>query len=123
MKIYLGELENIIGSMREIIEKEMPIKTSFKFSKAIKKLDEEAQLYDEKRSQLIQKFAQKNESGEIIQEEGKVTINNMPEFQKEITELNSIEVNLDIEKISINDLGDIDISPKTLLMLDKILED
>lgn len=123
MKIELAELENIIVGGKEIIEKELPIKTSFRISRTLKKVQEEYEIYDEKRKSIISKFSKKDKDGKIIENEGKVTIENTSMFQKEINELDSIEIELDIEKISINDLGEIDISPKALILLDSVLED
>jgi len=127
MKIKLGELNIVLESLNKLIDKEISIKTSYKISKLIKQLVNEYDIFEEKRMKLINKYAEKDEIGNVRvdKENNSVFIldNNKEKFNKEINELVNIKVEIIVEKVRLDDLGDIMVSPRDLFNLDFLFEE
>ena len=126
MNIKLGQIENILQSMEVLILKELPIKTSYKLSKLIKTLTSEYELFESKRIDLVKRFAEKDKDGNVKEfDGGKVNIckDTIQEFNDSFKELCDIDVVVEFEHISIESLGDINISTKDLFNLEMFFVD
>ncbi len=119
MKITLGEILNGKNSLEKLISKEIKIKTAFKLSKLAKMVTEEMQLYEEQRIGLVKKY------GDEPDEKGATAVKpeNNQKFIEELTELTGVEVELDFEPISVDELGDIEISAGDLSLIEKFLSE
>lgn len=128
IKIYLGEIDPILTSLDSLINKELPIKLSYSLSKLVKTLESEFKILSEKRNKLIDKYAEKDDKNKFITiiEQGKQRVKikeeSMEECNNKLQELFNIEVEINFEPISIDLLGDISISAKDLLVLDKFIK-
>jgi hypothetical protein len=129
IKIYLGELDSILMSLKSLVNKELPIKTSYSLSKLMKNLETEYKLLMEKQSEFINKYAERDDKNKIVMSEkdefgrqgAKIKEGLMEECNIKLNELYDIEVDINFQPISIELLGDISISPKDLLVLDKFI--
>lgn len=118
IEIKLGQLEAIISSLSNIITKEIPIKVSYKFSKVLRNITSEHEVMISKKREIIEKYADRDGDGNLIERDGRVEILDMHSFERDINELMDIIFYVDFEKISINDLSDINISIQDLYNLD-----
>jgi len=127
LKLKLGELNIVLESLNKLIDKEIPIKTSYKLSKLTKKIIDEYSIYEENRMKLINKYAEKDVDNNIIinKKDNSTTMigENKINFNKEFTELINIEMELEFEKIKLDDLGEISISPRNLLYLNFLFDE
>ena len=127
MKLKLGELNIVLESLNKLIDKEIPIKTSYKLSKLTKRLIDEHSIYEKNRMKLINKYAEKDVDNNIIinKKDNSTTMigENKINFNKEFTELINIEMELEFEKIKLDDLGEISISPRNLLYLNFLFDE
>jgi hypothetical protein len=127
IKIKFYELEYILPSLKTILDKELPIKTSYLLTKLSKQINEEYKFFNDKRMELINKYAKRDDSGKVItnNENRSILIQEeyIEECQIKINELYDIEMDIEFESLSISIFGDISISPKDLLNLDKFLKD
>lgn len=124
LKFY--EIENIISSLNKLINKELPIMTSYKLFKLIKQISKEYEFLNNKRTELINKYAERDEKNNIkYNNNNSIPIKKdmVEECNQKLNELMSIEFNVEFEPISIEVLGEISITPKDLLALDKFLKD
>jgi hypothetical protein len=115
--IKLGSINDIVYSMKELVEKDLQIKVAYKLSKLLKILDNENQTFEEQRVKLFQKYGEKDEDGNLKTYEGdKINIakDNLKLFNTEFKELCNIEINIDFEPIKLDDLGDIKLKTLTL---------
>lgn len=99
-------LENM-EALQELRKMTLPVKVAYRLSRINSKIDSIVIPYEETKNDLIKKLGTINEetgSPEIKDEKTK------REFYKQVLELQNEEVTLDIEKIYIEDLGDINIS-------------
>jgi hypothetical protein len=130
IKIYLGNLDSILMSLQTLINKELPIKISYSLSKLEKTLENEYKLLIEKKNELINKYAERDEKNKVVllepdefgRQEIKIKEGLKEESLAKLNELYNIEVEINFEPISIDLLGDISISPKDLLVLDKFIK-
>lgn len=111
--------------LNKLLTAEVPMKTAFKLRKIQKNIDEALKNYDTTRIESIKKFAELDEEGNIkADENGNATFASSEDrikFSKELSELLSLEV--DIDKILIDDLGDtLLLSAVDVSLLEDIIE-
>jgi uncharacterized HAD superfamily protein len=125
MNIKLGNLNNILEGMNIFLQKELPIKISYKLSRLNKILIEEYQQFEESRKKLIDKYGSKDSDGNLITQDDLVQFNeeNRVLFINEFSDLLDIDIHINFEPININELEDIKISPLDLLKLDSFIID
>ena len=129
MKFKAGELKVIGEGLSEILEKELPVKPSYWLSRIAIKLDSELKAFEGARVKLVIKHAKKDEKGNPIvlkDKSGKPTRNydvtDMDAFNKEYDELAEQEIEININPIKLDTLGDINLKPVILAKLEKIIE-
>ena len=106
-------------SLQKLIAQDVPIKIAFKVGKIIKVLDSEYTVFEESKKKLFEKHGEEN-----IEKNLEVKPENMKVFTKELNELLSIEVDIDIEKIKLEDLGEeVKLSPIDASNLDILIEE
>ena len=94
------KLIEVINARRVIINKAsvkgISFGTSFKFMKFMKATDDDQKFYEEKRNELIEKFATKDENGTPIYEDDRYsfTDENFKEVNKQLAELAETEVEI-----------------------------
>ena len=126
LKIKLGEIEQILMSMKSLVEKELPVLISYKISKLVIGLDNEFAVFNSTRFSLTEKYGKKKEDGELdVNEKGMATIlpEKMKEFNSEFGVLTNQEIEIEFEPISIQDLDDIKIPAKDLIFIREFLKD
>jgi hypothetical protein len=119
MIFKLAELYALTRSLPKLTQKELPIKTSFKLLKFLKRSSEEIEIAEKTRIKLVEKYAKERKDGE----EMKVADENREKFQEEFSSLIEEEVNIDFELISIEELGNISVSAMDLVPLEKIIKE
>ena len=92
MVLKLTEGKEFLEGYEVLKSKSLPIKISYTLARASKKVKEDVDFFTGKFQEIINEYAEKDENAE----------------------LESLETELDIEPISIEDLGDIEIDPDTL---------
>lgn len=114
-------------SLKEMLKIKLPIKVAYKISKIINLCEPELVIYDTQRNELIKKLGVSTNNPENPNEI-KVKPENMPEFTEEYNKLVDIEVDLgfgkgkDLEKIKVEDLGEVAVEPNVLLSLNWLFE-
>ena len=117
MKLSMKKLTQIKPSLQKLLSQDIPVKTSFKLTKWIKTLNPEYESFEESRKKLFEKYGTKNIEGNLEIKPEKAVI-----FNKEFKELLKIEVDVKLDKIKLEDLGEkIEISPLDLSNLVEIL--
>ncbi len=122
VKVSLGELKDIGEGMGELANTKLPVKTSYAISKINKQIVAEFQEFDKERVKILDAYSKKGEDGKPVIENNNYVIEDMEAFTKEFNELCAIEVEINAEPISIEQLGDIEISFLTLAKIDKFIK-
>lgn len=117
MKFALGEIRGMKDPLSNLVEKEIPIRAAWKLNRLIKTFDKELGEIEEFRVKLVQKLGESKEEGDI-----QVPDDKMDQFIKEFNELLNNEIETDFEPIDVDIFGDISISAKDMMVLDKIFK-
>jgi len=119
LKIKVADLYNLSLGLNELSKKELPIALAFKIQRAQKKVSEELIASDKVRQSLIEKYKEKELDNGVVQ----IKKDKLNEFNEKINELMAQEIDLDIEKINIDDLEKSveKVKPQTLMQLETIL--
>lgn len=108
-----------------LAQKEIPLRTSFKLKGVIKRLGDEVKTYNEVRTDLLNKFGEKEEDGttlKVNKETNNVefTGDNLKLFGSAMNELLQMEV--DIGSVKLEELGDkMSLSTNHASLLDGVL--
>lgn len=126
MEIALRNLVNSVEVLNKLNNMELPIKFSYALYKNIKNISAELETYNEKKGQLISKYALKDENGDVLIDSDKTVQlieGNIELWNKGINELLDIIVNLDIVKLDLNELMNTScsISPAELKIIEYLI--
>ena len=112
----LNNIETLYSSLTQLKSKEMPLRLSYKFTKFLSKIEKDYEFFTSKTREVIIKYAEKDENGEITQYEGNIRIvpENIPLAEKELSELNDIEVEDINISFTLDELESLSIAPEIL---------
>jgi hypothetical protein len=119
--LKLGEVKEIVSGLNQVMGERLPVKTAYSFTKLAKTIQNEYRTYEESRMKLIHTYSNKDENGKPSIVDGEYDICDKQAFAKEFSELSNIDVEIDFNPISINDLGDAQISPVAMIALEKFV--
>ena len=124
MKMYeVLELQNLYASIANI---KLPLKTTYKFTRLMKRAEEELSFYQEKFREIVEEYGIK-ENGEYKLTPDGQSIAIIPgkevECNTKLAELRNLDVQIDGIKFSIEELEGIDVSISELSCLMSLIED
>lgn len=125
IEITVQEMINSIDILKEIASKKMPAKTAYKFARINSEIDRENVTFQETRRDLVLKYGERNENGELKEENGSIIIpkDKMSEFRKESSDLLNTKITINAEKICIDDFGDDMFSPVEIGKIEWVIEE
>ena len=65
MKLSNEEILTDIAKLKEIAQKQLPIKASYAIAKNLKRIEDELEVYCQEREKLIDKYAEKDDKGKM----------------------------------------------------------
>ena len=111
MKIKNYEAINTYAKLGEILKNySFKAKVCQSIVKNKNKLKEIVDNFDEARQTLVKSLADKDENGEPLVEGNNYVIKDREKLNKEFMELQAIETEIDLDKISVDDLADKEIN-------------
>mgnify|MGYP000051623031 CR=1 FL=1 len=130
MKLNLSNerIVNTINVLGELNNAKLPVKVAYAITKNINKINTELKAYNEEKVKLIDKYAEKDEKGKLKTNEiGNVILKeeHIEDWNRDIAELLSIENEIDIHMIQLDDLlnSNYNISPAELTAIDFMIEE
>lgn len=126
MKLSNRTIINTINAIGGARERALPIKASYAISKNLLKLEKEVEAYNLEREKLLKKYAEKDEEGEIKADElGNIKFvkKYKEKWNKEISELLDIEVEVDIHKFDLSVLDNVEMSVQELMAIDFMIQE
>ena len=120
----------MLGQLRpKIANKKMSIKTTYKFTRFFKEIEEQIEFFNNTIQNLIKEYGQKDENDNFVLTEDKngvkIQEDKYDECMNKIDELNNLEINLNyIPSFSIDELENSELSMEELsLLMPFIIED
>jgi len=125
IEVKLVDLVNSAEALKVLGDKPLRGKLAYKVGKVIQAVSNELELYDKARRELLNKYCEKDENGEIIVSvDGNVQImkDNIPDYNKEIAILNDTQIELNAVTLDLDDFEDIEMTPKEMVQIDWIIK-
>ena len=126
MKLKLIEIINCNAVLNELsTNKSTNVRAVYKIAKINRELKRELELVEEQRLEIIRKYCTNDDKGRPIIEDKQYVIpaENSKKLQKELNEFLSIEVQVNIDPLTLEDLEGFDISSRQLTELLVIMEE
>ena len=119
--VKIADIVNGTEALQKLVNAELKAKLAWKVSKLLKLADQEIQTFNETRMDLIRKFGEKDENGELITDEKgncKIPPENLQDFSSELSDLLNSEVELNANKIDIEELENVNFTPGEITLLE-----
>ena len=130
MKLNLSNetVVNTINALSKLNNAQLPIKVAYAISKNVNKIESELKVYNTEKAKLVNKYGEKDKEGKLkVGENGNVSLKeeHIEDYNRDIKELLSIENEMDIHMIKLDDLlnSDYNISPSELSAIDFMIEE
>ena len=125
IKITMNELLNVIPVLRELSNKPFKGATTFKIARLMRELDKETTLFDESRRKLAEKYGMLKEDVSFdVMEYGTIKLqeDKIQEFNEEMMNLLTTEIEINADKILVEAFNDIEISPSQAIIIDALID-
>ena len=124
MKMYeVLELQNLYNSIANI---KLPLKTTYKFTRLMKRAEEEISFYQEKFREIVEEYGVKENGEYKLTPDGQsivIIAGKEVECNQKLAELRNLEVMIEGITFSIDELEGIDLSIQELSCLMSLIED
>ena len=125
IKVKISDLLNGTDALKKLSETELKAKLAWQVGRLLKAADAEIQSFNEARLNLIKKYGEKDENGELITDENdncKITQESINDFTNELNELVESEIEINANKINIDSLGDKEFTPSEISQLEVFID-
>lgn len=126
MDLTFVQLNNLHEALMSLKDKTLPFKLSLIIAKNMGVLEKETQFFIDQEREFANKYLQKDENGVFIQEgEGVFKINDGMELECRTAreELDKFTVNVELRKIPISLVEDLELTPKDVSALELIIDE
>lgn len=130
MKLTLSNerIVNTIDVLGELNNAKLPVKVAYAITKNINKINSELKAYNKEKTKLIDKYGEKDKEGKLkVDKKGNIPLKkeHIEDYNRDIAELLSIENEIDIHMINLDDLlnSNCNISPSGLVAIDFMIKD
>lgn len=114
MKLKLSQIVRAYDALARVGSEKLPIKLAYTIQRNMRLMESDVRQHENTRVELIKtKYGVKDESGNFSVPEKRVAA-----FQKQITDLGSVEVDLDIHTVNLDEVEFMQIAPIDLMALD-----
>ena len=124
MKMFeVLELQNLYNS---IVNIKLPLKTTYKFTRLMKRAEEEISFYQEKFREIVEEYGVKENGEYKLTPDGQSIViisGKEVECNQKLAELRNLDVQIDNIKFTIEELEGIDVSISELSCLMSLIED
>ena len=125
MKMYeILDLSNLYNSIKDT---KMPIKTTYKFSRLMRRAEQELNFYSEEFQKIIKTYAKTDENGNYcFSSDGQsieIIDGKQAECNTKITELRNLEVDINDIKFSLDEIDCLNLSITELSCLMSLIEE
>lgn len=124
MELKSYQIISMSRAMEKIKSADVSLKTAIAIAKNIKALSDPIEIIQGRQKALLDEYARKDDDGEVIQESnGNVYIENPNEYFPKLQDLLNTELEFELIKIKMDDLGEVKLSADDILALDPLFED
>lgn len=118
-----SQIAKMYNDIQTIKKYKFKADTAFTIIKNAKVLKNAIELFDEARRNLLETYAEKDETGNAKIENGNYVISNKEEFAKEFISLQNAEQDIDFSKIKLSDISEIEIEAELMETMSEFIEE
>ena len=125
VEIKTKELVECFEALQEVSKKEFPARAAFKIARLMREINNEYQLYEKSRNDIVMRYVERDENGDPVRlddERVKIQSGKMEECSKELNELMETTLNINVEKINLDEFGDNAIAAEQLYKMMNFIE-
>lgn len=125
IKVKISELIDSISTLQKLAQKDFKAKLAWSIARLLKAAEAEIQSFNDTRMDLIRKYGEKDDNGELITDEkGNCTLikDKVQDFNAELNELLASEIEINANPINIEMLEDLDFTPADMSVLEPFVE-
>lgn len=125
MKVTVNDVVCFSQFLEKYKDKELSFRTAYKFNKFAKAIETDVNFFREKYTEVVNKYAEHEEDGKIKTNNGNIMIKTdcLQQYNKEVTELLSMEVEVEDMTFSIDELENLEVSIEALKPLMPFIEE
>lgn len=125
MQVQLRNIVESIDVLSKLAQKPMKAKLAYNVGRMLKQVENEMNSFNTTRMDLIKKYGEKDENGELIVYDDnnyRVSQESVQEFNDEFNELIASTIELNANKINFEDLEELDFTPQEMVLLEPFIE-
>jgi hypothetical protein len=125
IKVKISDLINSTETLQKLSQQDFKAKLAWSIARLLKSAEVEIQEFNTTRMNLIKKYGEKDENGELITDENgncKIEQNSVDAFSTELNELINTEVEINANKIKVEQLEEINFTPSEMAILEPFIE-
>lgn len=120
----LGNLIQARKALMAYADEKVSAKLAYKMMKFVKATSDDVAFYDEKIKEIIMKYAEKDEKGEIVNDDGNIKLikDSADACQKEINAVAEIDVDKPQVGFLLSELDELKLSATEMFVLDEFIK-
>ena len=126
IELTVQDIVNNIEIVKEFANMSLPAITAYHASRILKKITEEYNIYQDTRQRILNKYAEKDEHGQLRSGENHMLIFADDNREKAINELQKVleeKITLDVPKMNISEWDGINFTPSQMYLLNMFIEE
>lgn len=123
--LKLEDLVNSTEALQKLSNTSLKARPAFTVSKMLKEAEKELANFNEVRMNLINKYGEKDEEGKLITDANdncKITAEHINDFSNELQELVATTIEINANKLTLEDLGNADFTPSEIAALEPFVD-
>ena len=126
IEITINDLINSGDIFRDLAQQPIKMRVAYNIARIIREIENEMKLFEETRRKLFDKYGEKDENGELlINADGNITITpeNISLYNNEIQDVLNTSITLNAEKLNIEDLENIELTPNQVYLINAFINE
>ncbi len=126
IKIKMSDLLNSTETLQKLSQKELKARLALSIARLLKEAEREIQNFNEVRMNLIKKYGEKDENGELVTDESgncKILPDGVETFSKELNDIIGTEIEINANKLRLDDLDNLDFTPSDMAVLEPFINE
>ena len=125
IQVKINDLLNSVETLQKLSKKDFKAKLAWQVARLLKSVESEIQSFNETRMNLINKYGEKGEDGQLITDEAgncKIAPEVIETFTNELNDLLDSEVEINANKLDFAKMEDLDFTPSDMIALQPFVE-
>ena len=125
IKVTLADAISAVPALESISQHNFNGVNAFKIARLIRELNKEVELFNQERRNLIEKYCERDEDGEMVTEDGNIRLQEsyIDNFNNTLQEMFESEIEINASPLKIDSLEDITLTPQQAMSLEPFFEE